>query len=77
MNRSIILTMAGLATGISAMAIAAPPTADEIKAKTDTAMTYYRSQGEKFSLEDPGFHAVLDAQLNGVDPTECDIEVIR
>jgi thiol-disulfide isomerase/thioredoxin len=77
MNRSIILTMAGLATGISAMVIAAPPTADEIKAKTETAMTYYRSQGEKFSLEDPGFHAVLDAQLNGVDPTECDIEVIR
>lgn len=77
MNRSITLTMAGLATGISAMTIAAPPTADEIKAKTETAMTYYRSQGEKFSLEDPGFHAVLDAQLNGVDPTECDIEVIR
>jgi thiol-disulfide isomerase/thioredoxin len=77
MNRPITLAVAGLAAGISAMTFAAPPTADEIKAKTDAAMTYYRSQGEKFSLEDPGFHAVLDAQLNGVDPTECDIEVIR
>ena len=33
MNRSITLAAAGLAAGISAMTIAAPPTADEIKAK--------------------------------------------
>ena len=76
MNRSITLAAAGLAAGISAMTIAAPPTADEIKAKTEAAMTYYRAQGEKFSLEDPGFHAVLDAQLNGINPAECDMETI-
>ena len=76
MNRSITFAAAGLAAGISAMTIAAPPTADEIKAKTEAAMTYYRAQGEKFSLEDPGFHAVLDAQLNGINPAECDMETI-
>ncbi|RPG22394.1 MAG: TlpA family protein disulfide reductase [Phycisphaera sp. TMED9] len=76
MNRSITLAAAGLAAGISAMTFAAPPTAEEVKAKTEAAMTYYRAQGDQFSLDDPGFHAVLDAQLNGVDPAECDIETI-
>jgi thiol-disulfide isomerase/thioredoxin len=76
MNRSITLAAAGLAAGISAMTFAAPPDAHEIKAKTDAAMAYYRAQGEGFSLDDPGFHAVLDAQLNGVDPAECDIFTI-
>ena len=29
------------------------------------------------SLEDPEFHAVLDAQLEGVDPAECDMATVQ
>ena len=41
----------------------APPTEEEIKTKIETAMTFFREKGDDFSLEDPEFHALLDAQL--------------
>ena len=69
------LLLVGLYLAIPASA--APPTEEEIAAKVETAMTFYRSQGEAFSLEDPNFHAVLDAQLEDVDPAECDFEQIK
>ena len=55
----------------------APPTEEEIKTKIETAMTFFREKGDDFSLEDPEFHAVLDAQLEGVDPAECDMETVK
>jgi len=55
----------------------APPTEEEIKTKIETAMTFFREKGDDFSLEDPEFHALLDAQLEGVDPAECDMETVK
>ena len=55
----------------------APPTEEEIKTKIETAMTFFREKGDDFSLEDPEFHALLDAQLEGVDPAECDMESVK
>ena len=55
----------------------APPTEEEIKTKIETAMTFFRDKGDDFSLEDPEFHALLDAQLEGVDPAECDMETVK
>ena len=55
----------------------APPTEEEIKTKIETAMTFFREKGDDFSLEDPEFHAVLDAQLEGVDPAECDMATVQ
>ena len=43
----------------------APPTEEEIKTKIEAAMTFFREKGDDFSLEDPEFHAVLDAQRLG------------
>lgn len=55
----------------------APPTEEEIKTKIDAAMAFFREKGDDFSLEDPEFHAVLDAQLEGVDPAECDMATVQ
>ena len=55
----------------------APPTEEEIKTKIEAAMTFFREKGDDFSLEDPEFHAVLDAQLEGVDPAECDMATVQ
>ena len=76
MNPTITMTAAAFVLACPSFSNAAPPTEAEIKEKTAAAMTYYRAQGSDFSLDDPGFHAVLDAQLNGVDPAECDMETI-
>lgn len=76
MNSTITMTAAALVLACPSFSHAAPPTEAEIKEKTAAAMTYYRAQGRDFSLEDPGFHAVLDAQLVGVDPGECDMETV-
>lgn len=62
---------------LSSITLGAPPTETEIEAKTEAAMEYYRGQGSDFSLEDPEFHAVLDAQLEGIDPGECDLDQIE
>ncbi|MCP4067856.1 MAG: hypothetical protein GY741_06195, partial [Phycisphaeraceae bacterium] len=76
MNPTITMTAAAFVLACPSFSHAAPPTEAEIKEKTAAAMTYYRAQGRDFSLDDPGFHAVLDAQLMGVDPGECDMETI-
>ena len=76
MQRTISTTVAALVLACPSLSDAAPPTEAEIKEKTEAAMAYYRAQGSDFSLDDPGFHAVIDAQLNGVDLAECDMEVI-
>ncbi|MEE2973252.1 MAG: hypothetical protein VX672_09000, partial [Planctomycetota bacterium] len=55
---------------------AAPPTEEEIQAKIGAAMAYYQSKGADFSFEDPEFHAVLDAQLEGIDPADCDMGTV-
>ncbi|MCP4835217.1 MAG: TlpA family protein disulfide reductase [Phycisphaera sp.] len=57
--------------------LAAPPTEEEIAGKIKAAMEFYHGQGDAFSLEDPEFHAVLDAQLEDVDPSECGMEQVR
>ena len=69
-----LAVLAGLALATSAFAV--PPTEAEIQAQIAAAMEYYQSKGPDFSLEDPGFHAVLDAQLEGVDPDECDMATV-
>ena len=55
----------------------APPTEEEIKAKIETARAFVIEKGNDFSEEDPEFHAVLDKQLEGVDPSECDMATVR
>ena len=55
----------------------APPTEEEIKTKIDAAMAFFREKGDDFNLDDPEFHAVLDAQLEGVDPAECDMATVQ
>ncbi len=55
---------------------AAPPTEEEIQAKIGAAMAYYQSKGADFSFDDPEFHAVLDAQLEGIDPADCDMGTV-
>ncbi|MAD79162.1 MAG: hypothetical protein CMJ51_07325 [Planctomycetaceae bacterium] len=70
MRRAPLVLLAGLY--LATPVFAAPPTEEEIAAKTAIAMDFYRSKGDAFSLEDPEFHAVLNAQLDGIDPNECD-----
>ena len=63
-----------LSVTLASNLLLAPPTEEEIKTKIEAAMTFFREKGDDFSLEDPEFHAVLDAQLEGVDPaaaTSC------
>jgi thiol-disulfide isomerase/thioredoxin len=62
---------------VPATLLAAPPTPEEIGAKAEAAMAYYRAQGDKFDIESPEFIAVLDEQLKGVDPAECGMEEIQ
>ena len=76
MNSTITMTAAALVLACPSFSHAAPPTEAEIEEKIAAAMTYYRAQGPDFSLDDPGFHAVLDAQLNGIDLAECDMKTI-
>ena len=71
MNRISVL-LAGLV--LATPCLAEPPTNEEMEAMEAAAMEYYRSKGNDFSLDDPGFHAVLDAQLADVDPEECNFE---
>ena len=70
MNRISVL-LAGLV--LATPSLAEPPTMEEMEAMEAAAMEYYRSKGQDFSLDDPGFHAVLDAQLARVDPNDCDV----
>ena len=70
----IPLLLAGLA--LATPCFAEPPTPEEMKSMEAAAMEYYRSKGNDFSLDDPGFHAVLDQQLAKVDPEECDFNQI-
>ena len=72
---SLSLILAGLV--LATPCIAEPPTDEQMQAMEAAAMEYYRSQGEDFSLDDPGFHAVLDAQLANVDPEDCGISHIQ
>ena len=74
MNRISVL-LAGLV--LATPCLADPPTTEQMEAMEAAAMEYFRSKGSDFSLEDPGFHAVLDAQLAKVDPNECDISHIQ
>ena len=74
MNRISVL-LAGLV--LATPCLADPPTTEQMEAMEAAAMEYFRSKGNDFSLEDPGFHAVLDAQLANVDPNECDISHIQ
>ena len=76
MLRSSMLVAALAVAAPAAGLLAAPPTPEEIEAKTGAAMAYYRAQGEKFDIESPEFIAVLDEQLVGVDPAECNLEQI-
>ncbi len=66
-----------LGLSLTAPVFAAPPTQGEIEAKVGMAREFFQSKGEAFSLDDPEFHAVLDAQLEGIDPAECDFEQIK
>ena len=76
MIRTTLLSSFLLAV-VPATLLAAPPTPEEIEAKTGAAMAYYREQGENFDIESPEFVAVLDEQLQGVDPAECGLDEIR
>ena len=75
LRSSMLVAALAVAVPVSAL-VAAPPTPEEIEAKTGAAMAYYREQGEKFDIESPEFIAVLDAQLADVDPAECGLEQI-
>ena len=56
----------------------APPTEEEIKTKIDAARKFFiENGGSPETLDDPKFHAVLDEQLEGVDPSECDMATVR
>ncbi len=76
MIRTTVLSSLLLAV-VPATLLAAPPTPEEIEAKTGAAMAYYREQGANFDIESPEFVAVLDEQLQGVDPAECGLDEIR
>ena len=69
--------MLTLSLTLASNLLLAPPTEEEIKTKIDAAMAFFREKGDDFSLEDPEFHAVLDAQLEGVDPAECDMATVQ
>ena len=69
--------MLTLSLTLASNLLLAPPTEEEIKAKIETAMTFFREKGDDFSLEDPEFIAVLDTQLEGVDPAECDMQTVQ
>lgn len=71
----ISLLLAGFV--VTTTSLADPPTNEEMEAMEAAAMEYYRSKGSDFSLDDPGFHAVLDAQLANVDPDDCDLSHIK
>jgi hypothetical protein len=75
MRRAPLVLLAGLY--LATPVFAAPPTEEEIAAKIATATEFYRSKGDAFSLEDPEFHAVLNAQLEGVDPADCDLAQVK
>ena len=77
MNRSSLLVAILAAATPVATLLAAPPTPEEIEAKTGAAMTYFRAQGDAFDIESPEFVAVLDEQLADVDVAECGIDQIK
>ena len=68
------ILVAGLV--LATPSFAEPPTPEQIEAKRARAIEYYQNKGEDFSFDDPEFHAVLDAQLEGIDPAECDFQQV-
>ena len=56
-----------------------PPTDEEIAEKNQVARQWFddHQDDEIFPLENPEFHAVLQKQLDGIDPSECDIEQVE